>query len=146
MYHVLKYNIDILHHSENIAIFYTVLFFETPGKYDCELCNCQNVMNFGTMNTALAILITMGQVGYLHKRQINDIILHSCIQLMAWNLWGHVPCYLRFGRYFSMYFSETQNTSLFLKLFHWHSACELWYASFHLYFCKYVTFQSFFHV
>ena len=30
-YHVSKYNIDILYHSYIIAVFYTILFFETPG-------------------------------------------------------------------------------------------------------------------
>ena len=38
-YHVSKYYIDILHHLQNIAIFYTILFFETPGTHIKEV-NC----------------------------------------------------------------------------------------------------------
>ena len=78
------------------------------SPYDCFICtafkcNFQSVINFRRMNTVRAILITMGQIRYqnLQKKQTYNV-MHSCIRLLVWNLWGHLGmlCYFLFILYY----------------------------------------------
>ncbi len=93
-------------------LFYCTLFC------NAFINNFQNGMNFCKMNTVLGILITMRQIGYqiLQKTDQQYYSMHSCIQLMVWNLWGHRHSALLFGDTLHQVHEPQSSSDLFQDL------------------------------